>query len=411
MHSVCTVFRRGSQYPSTPQVIVFGGGPAGWALAGALALRGADVEIVDPAPDTPFRATYGGWVDLTPEQYRTAFRAVYTDPRVTFVDGSVRRIGAAYGRFDTERLHRLLVERASTAGVRVTQGTVTDFVDDGRIVCVDAMGAGSPRRRSVRAPFYQTALGIWARVSGEVFAAGQMSLMDLRASTASVPTFLYGMRESMCGSSTEDWVFLQETSLVARGVVSFVELESALRNRLSAMGIAIIEECGREHCVIPMGGGLVASNNNWLSFGAAAGLVQPASGYQLGLSLTLADEVAQAICSTSGEATAQAVAGAAKVRSRDRAFAWALYEHGASVLSQMSSPELSEFMQLFFGLDPMRATAFLDGRLSAFGVAASMLEIFRGATPSMKRHLMGFNKSWAPPRAHDSSIRTKGMTG
>ena len=42
-------------------VLVAGGGPAGWAVAAACARMGLDTELVDPAPDRPWRATYGSW--------------------------------------------------------------------------------------------------------------------------------------------------------------------------------------------------------------------------------------------------------------------------------------------------------------------------------------------------------------
>ncbi|MGH3770268.1 MAG: lycopene cyclase family protein, partial [Pseudonocardiaceae bacterium] len=43
-----------------------GGGPAGWAVAAACARLGLDTELVDPAPDRPWRATYGAWREELP---------------------------------------------------------------------------------------------------------------------------------------------------------------------------------------------------------------------------------------------------------------------------------------------------------------------------------------------------------
>ena len=42
-------------------VLVAGGGPAGWAVAAACARLGLVTELVDLAPDRPWRATYGSW--------------------------------------------------------------------------------------------------------------------------------------------------------------------------------------------------------------------------------------------------------------------------------------------------------------------------------------------------------------
>ena len=42
-------------------VLVVGGGPAGSALAAACSRRGLDTALLDPAPDRPWKATYGMW--------------------------------------------------------------------------------------------------------------------------------------------------------------------------------------------------------------------------------------------------------------------------------------------------------------------------------------------------------------
>ena len=42
-------------------VLVAGGGPAGWAVAAACARLGLDTELVDPAPDRRWYPTYGSW--------------------------------------------------------------------------------------------------------------------------------------------------------------------------------------------------------------------------------------------------------------------------------------------------------------------------------------------------------------
>src|SRR5690606_15824498 len=90
-------------------------------------------------------------------------------------------------------------------------------------------------------------------------------------------------------------VFLEETSLVRRPAMSLAALRDRLNARLAAMDIGLTGVVATERCLIPMGTSLPLRSQPTIAFGAAAGMIHPASGYSLGRALRLAPAVAEAI--------------------------------------------------------------------------------------------------------------------
>ena len=66
-------------------VLVIGGGPAGSALASACSSRGLDTALLDPAPDRPWKATYGMWSRELPGDLPADLVAARAAGRVTAV--------------------------------------------------------------------------------------------------------------------------------------------------------------------------------------------------------------------------------------------------------------------------------------------------------------------------------------
>lgn len=155
---------------------MLGGGPAGRALAGECAALGLSTALVDPAPDRPWRATYGAWADELPAGLpdrvvgaRAAARAFGTGPHL------LRR---TYAVLDTAELRHHLDDRLD--GVRVIAGRARDLhagpgvtvtrLADGVVTAdavVDATGgalrrsgparAATPARARAAAPLTSTA--------------------------------------------------------------------------------------------------------------------------------------------------------------------------------------------------------------------------------------------------------------
>ncbi len=92
-------------------------------------------------------------------------------------------------------------------------------------------------------------------------------------------------------------VFFEETSLVCRGkrMLSFTECKRRALRRLEYHNIRILNIDEEEYCYIPMGGELPDHRQRIIAFGAAAGFVHAATGYQLCRMLAAAHDVSESI--------------------------------------------------------------------------------------------------------------------
>ena len=108
-----------------------------------------------------------------------------------------------------------------------------------------------------------------------------------------MPSFLYVLPVN------KDVVFVEETCLVARVQVPFDELKRRLYRRMTRMGMDIVEEdiVEVEASWIPLGGTPPVAPQRTIAYGAAAGMVHPASGYSVVNSIGNAPRVAEAMVS------------------------------------------------------------------------------------------------------------------
>ncbi|SDI75510.1 lycopene cyclase (CrtL-type) [Actinokineospora alba] len=359
-----------------------GAGPAGWAVAYHCAGLGLRTGLVDPDPYGPWAATYGVWDDqcafLPPEAQVT---------RATAVRAAGRRL---------ERGYRVLHNESVLAGfarsdVTVFAGRVrgaehgprgsTITLDDGRrIACavtVDASGArrvltgGSPRPPRTE----QTAFGVIvsAKAASAFVAPGEAVFMDDWITANGLATFLYAV--PLPGNR----VLLEETSLAARPGVARDVLVSRLRSR----GISLTDETEWVRFALdiapPWGGDVVA-------FGAAGGMIHPATGYSLGDALAVAPQVAGAIAAALPD-------GPAKARAAARAAVWSpaarvvhgLRLRGLRTLTALPAERFPAFFDTFFALPADLRDAYLTGRDDVRGTTAAMAALFRDVPWRIRR--------------------------
>ncbi|MBY8852264.1 lycopene cyclase, partial [Saccharothrix sp. MB29] len=117
----------------------------------------------------------------------------------------------------------------------------------------------------------QTAVGVVvpAGAARPFVDADEAVIMDWRkppVATTADPTFLYAIPVSATH------VLLEETSLARRPGLPLAELRLRLHGRLAAHGVAVPED--EERVRIPLDG----RPRDW-AFGAASGLIHPATGY------------------------------------------------------------------------------------------------------------------------------------
>jgi lycopene beta-cyclase len=206
--------------------------------------------------------------------------------------------------------------------------------------------------------------------AAELVSPGTALFMDWRGGHG---TFLYAV-------PVGGRVLLEETSLAARPGLPY----STLRALLDRHGIALDPALGEERVRFP----LDAPRATGPAFGAAAGLIHPATGYSVGTSLTLAPSVADAIADAlpHGPVAARRAVRHA-VWPRSARIVHALRRKGLRALLRMPPERLPDFFDTFFGLPDALQHAYLSGRTDVRGTAAAMTELLRSAPWGIKRHL------------------------
>jgi lycopene beta-cyclase len=379
-------------------VLVAGGGPAGWAVAAACAQLGLDTELVDLSPDRPWRATYGSWRGELPAD---------VDPAVA-ASGSGEAIGTTGHRLGWEYVvmdNASLRDGFTAAPVRVVKGRVRDArpdpdgvtvdLDSGQrraAVLLDATGAArsvlgaAPRRIAAE----QTAVGVLvdADAARDLVTPGSALFMDWRPHHGETgwPTFLYAV------PVTSDRVLLEETSLARRPGLGLGVLRRRLHARLAHHRIAV-PPGGEERVRFPVDRPLPAPAD-WrgpvVPFGAASPLVHPATGYSVATALRLAPRVATAVRDAL-QRGGSAAAGAAAWRTVWSPAALAVHTLRRRSLESLLRfpPDLvPEFFDVFFALPERHRWTYLTGREDVQGSAAAMGALFAASPWWLRRRLV-----------------------
>jgi lycopene beta-cyclase len=364
-------------------VIVLGGGPAGRALASACAGSGLGTTLVDPRPDKPWSSTYGAWADELPNDVPVAARAPVT--RAIGVEEHV--LDREYVVLDNARLRVLppsvRVEAGKSTSITISARGSSVRLADGRTLTarlvVDATGAPPSRGR-----VEQTAAGVVvsAREARLVLGDGEALIMDWRQPpTTGVdwPTFLYAV------PLDADRVLLEETSLARRPGLPVAELRARLAARLGGLGIPLPTRAEEEQVRFPVD----LNRSTRLTFGAAAALVHPATGYSVATTLSLAPLVAEAIADALPKGPRAArVAAKQVVWSPAAKLVHTMRRHGLRALLAMPPEQVPEFFDLFFQLPEELRRSYLSGREDVAGVTKAMAELFRHAPWRLRKTLV-----------------------
>ncbi len=335
-------------------VIVVGGGPAGWALAWACARRGHAVTLVTPGHR--WHATYGMWADETPllppgsQWITTTIRGGHhTLPReYAVLDNDSVLAACAHPNID--------VVKARATTMTATEATLTTGETRHGMV-FDATGA---RRGDIE----QTAYGVIVPEPHEpVF-------MDWRQPTDGPATFLYAI------PLPDGRTLLEETSLARKPGLGFDELRDRLHARLGDL-TGPVERVRFPVDVPPP----PRRDNGAIRFGAAAGLVHPATGFSVADAFRLAPVVADTI--GRGQRAVRRVIWPWRAR-----LVYRLRMRGLATLLSLTAAEHEEFFDLFFALPVHHQRAYLSGRTDVIGTAAAMAALFRAAPAHLRRKMI-----------------------
>ncbi|KAK6163568.1 hypothetical protein DH2020_000432 [Rehmannia glutinosa] len=239
-------------------VIVIGAGPAGLRLADQVSSFGIKVCCVDPSPLSMWPNNYGVWADeFESLGLDDCLDKIWPMASIFIDDEKTNYFDRAYGRVNRKGLKLKFLSNCASNGVKFHKAKALKVnheefessvvCDDGTMLkaslIVDASGYTTnflefdkPRNNGL-----QIAHGILAEVDSHPFDLDKMHLMDwrdshlsnepgLRASNSKLPTFLYVM------TFDSNLVFLEETALVNRPILSYTELKNRMVARLRHLG-------------------------------------------------------------------------------------------------------------------------------------------------------------------------------
>ena len=352
-----------------PQTLHLKGlGPAGALLAIRAAQRGYSVVAYDPAVDlnraTPFPGTYGVFSTQIPAWADALFTPLTPLEVVAGLPTTRRTLGFEYRMLDQAAVVKALRE----SDVRV----VAEYVPDGH-PAVDCTGA--PR---TDAALWQLAVG-WF-FSDRDAPRPQPVFMDWTDAEAqdqhAAPSFCYIQRTS------EGWLY-EETILATHCPADPVEqqkvldvLRNRLAERIARMGLDPESVSREEQVSIPMG---TRRRHKERKFGAAAGFINPATGYSLGHALEAADDVLDG-------------------RRLGGNLAYVLRQVGGELIARADGATLQDFFGHFFALDTERQLAYLSGR-DGLAVARTMWALREGTGLSHEFLQPLFRRPWQVMRA------------
>lgn len=402
--------------PHPVDVLVVGGGPAGRALAAACGRVGLRTTLVDPAPDRPWRATYGAFHAELPSDLPPQVVAARARGRAVAL--TEHALGWDYAVLDVPALRAHLDSELARAGVTVRAGRVLAVTDESRdaartihlagggevraAVVVDAGGHGQPlaghrvdRRRATtrhrtvarqNCRAEQTAFGVVvdADTAQPLVRPGEALFMDWRPDHGEDgwPTFLYGVP---LGHGV---VLLEETSLVRRPGLPLADLRRRLLTRLARHGIDPPPDAPTERVRFPVDLPRHRANGV-LGFGAAAPLTHPATGFGVATALRLASRVAAAVATALPRGPAAALAAAHAVVWPNRArIVHNLRRRGLAALLRMPPAEVPGFFEVFFGLPAPARWAYLTAREDPQATFHAMLTLYRHASWRLRAQLL-----------------------
>lgn len=363
-------------------VVVLGLGPAGRALTHRLAAQQVDVVAIDLAPDRPWRPTYAAWADEIPDWVPVEAISSVSSARAWAT--SEHELSRRYVVFDTRGLQRTL----TSSPARILDGRVV-YADDHTVTLADdrtvradiVIDARGSRPHPDRAQ--QTAYGL-VLPRDRAPMLEQTWFMDWRRDNgtgpADPPSFLYVV------PLDDEHVLAEETCLVGRPPLGAAELRRRLHARLDSRGIRRTGDEREEQVRFAVEPEPAAScggsdGHGPLHIGARGGLMHPATGYSVALSLAVAERLSQAIAHGAHSSAELA----AVLWSRPERQVRRLRTIGLQALLTLPPARVPEFFEAFFRLPPALQRTYLSQRDRPATTLTAMAAMAAGMGPSLSK--------------------------
>lgn len=351
--------------PPSHDLVVLGAGPAGRALAHRAAAAGLDTAVVDPDPHRTWSQTFGAFEDDLPDWLPAQMAATHSGSVVAYTP---RRqvIERRYIVLDNIALRRYLHLDAVTI-ITARAGTATPRsvrLDGGQTLHARAVIDATGRRAGVPDAPHQRAYGVIGTAGADV----ESVLMDWRpppGATPGTPTFSY--RVPLGGGR-----FLVEETFLAGRPPSMDDLAHRWAQRGTPSGWRGSDGNPEVEFVdfplVDSGPAPWVDDGAPVRFGAAGGMMHPATGYSVAESLRCVDTVVAAVRAGREPRTALWPARARTV--------YRLRRRGLGVLLGLRDDETAEFFDAFFRIDPAAQRAYLGARDDVPGVLRAMVLTF-----------------------------------
>ena len=400
--------------------LVLGSGPGALSIAAALGKENLNVAILsDSDPNEPWPFTYGIWGDEVDQLGLSNLLEHRWSNTVSFfgkgskdqnhIENIPTKHSRDYGLFDKKKLQNFWLTECETASIKWHIGKAVELETNQQIsTVITSEGQEISSRLVIDATGYkpvflkipdegpiavQTCYGVVGEFSDAPVEEGQFVLMDYRCDHLNQeerlepPSFLYAMHFG------EKKFFLEETSLGLSPPLKLEILKSRLNRRLEHRGIKITkleyEEFGE---FLPMNMPIPDLDQPILSFGGAAGMVHPASGYLVGSLLRrapiLAEAISKAMRNKSTSPAQIAKIGWKALWPREFVRKKALYTFGLEKLMRFKEEQLRNFFIQFFKLPNDQWYRFLTNTLSLNDLVKSMWEMYKKAPWTVKWGLM-----------------------
>jgi lycopene beta-cyclase len=399
-------------------VAIVGDGPAGSALAQACVGRGIDVVLL--GEDRSWDNTYASFVDDLSGAETSELLGGGDIATELFISAGPSFEVWGHRRHVIDRPYGVIVNDALRsrlrAGVRHLTRTVVateppgsgarmvDVVGGGGVearLVIDATGStsggsvawcgGGPARRA--SPERQIAFGVV--LPERVDDGDGPTFMDFRPVEGdppsgivdrAPPTFCYTVPVA------DGWLH-EETVLATRSGVSSEFLLERLARRLRMQPGRLCQRAVRtEHVDIALGVGPPSRRVETTPFGAAAGLVHPATGFSVAASIRAAPGVAAAIASALEDAGGGFVDNemvTAALWSRPARRTRFLHDYGLAAMVRMDAPQIRSFIDRFFELPNADWSAYLRVDADDSDVARTMWKLFGSADWRTRASLVG----------------------
>lgn len=360
---------------------VIGDGPAGLAIAAACAGTGLTVRV--HGEGRAWDPSYAAWRDEVPMVPDEVFTSVTPIVDVVAPGAGVprrHRIDRSYGVFDNQALRSHLLGALPAGSFEPGRITPDDLAAGPAALGADVMVIATGADLTSPPGSWQTAHGVVLHEVPEQLDLdpAAVTLMDWRQ-----PLEGPGGPASFCYVvPVHDGWLVEETVLAADPAFAPDLLRQRLIARLGPGGEEVLAGAVRiEEVRIPMGASRPTTGRpGMVPFGAAAGLIHPATGYSVAASLRAAPRVAAAIAA--GDDPSAALWPRPYRRAR------VLHDYGLAALVRLDAAETGAFFDAFFGLPTERWADYLRVDVTPARLAGVMARVFRRAPWRVRARLM-----------------------